>query len=127
MKFKEHKTYADKQNIQKLWERVTTGLNNSEKVAATIQTRDETIEATCIAITTYTSGVHRVTILLRANEVTNKDIRDIYLDRNCYAYIDKEPQIVFKFPEPPEGTPLEYCTDREVVECGPFEFEVELQ
>lgn len=103
----------DKARIEKLFVKMQASFNKQQPMLAIIQTRDESIEATCDCVTSHSGPERKISIRLRSAEMKYKDVRDLYEDRNCYAYIESEPQVVFKFPEKPEGMPLDFPMDEE--------------
>jgi hypothetical protein len=103
----------DKERIEKLFVKLQASFNRQERVLAIIQTRDESIEALCDCVTIHSGPERKISIRLNSGEMKYKDVLDLYEDRNCYAYIESEPQVVFKFPENPEGMPLGLPIDEE--------------
>lgn len=103
----------DKTRIEKLCVKMLTSFNAQKPVLAIIQTRDESLEAMCECFSQHNGDTPQLSIRLRCGEMKLKDVYDLYADRNCYAYIESEPQVVFKFPEKPEGMPLDLPVDEE--------------
>lgn len=103
----------DKERIEKLCAKLQKAFAKPERVLAIIQTRDESIEALCDSVTWHNGPVRMLSIRMQSGEMKYKDVLDLYADRNCYAYIESEPQLVFKFPEKPEGMPLDLPVDEE--------------
>ncbi|MFA7287216.1 MAG: hypothetical protein WC052_06145 [Patescibacteria group bacterium] len=100
-----------KERIEKLVERLRNSFEKQQCVLAIIQTRDETIEALCDSLTLHEGRVRKMYIRLQSGELKFKDVHDLYEDRNCYAYIEKDPQVVFKFPA--KEMPLDLHFDSE--------------
>ena len=114
----------DKERIEKLVKRVQASFADHKRVLAIIQTRDETIEALCDSITVHTGRDRKLSIRVQSGELKRKDVLDLYQDRNCYAYIEKEPQVVFKFPE--RDMPLNLFFDEEGYAALTASYEFEL-
>lgn len=103
----------DKERVEKLCEKLQKAFVKCEKVLAIIQTRDETIEALCDSVSWHHGDTKQLSIRMRSGEMRLKDVYDLFADRNCYAYIESEPQVVFKFPAKPEGMPLDLPVDED--------------
>jgi hypothetical protein len=116
----------DKARIEKLVARLRESFAKQQRVLAIIQTRDETIEALCDSVTVHEGRVRKLSIRLQSGELKFKDVHDLYEDRNCYAYIEKDPQVVFKFPGKEMPLDLHFDAEGFAALTATYEFELEL-
>lgn len=118
----------DKERIEKLCAKLQKAFAKPERVLAIIQTRDESLEALCDSVSWHHGTTKQLSIRMQCGEMRLADLYALYADRNCYAYIESEPQVVFKFPEKPEGMPLNIQVDAEgfVDSTTEYEFFLEL-